>query len=70
MNVDQKLNECQAKIEHDIKVGLADKCMTQQDLASAIGTNIWNVNRAIKGGGGKKLDHVREQIYEKLGIKP
>lgn len=70
MSNEQKLSKYQSKIEHDIKVGLADNCMTQRQLADAIGCSIWNVNRAIKGSAGDKFDGVRNKIYRKLNIKP
>lgn len=70
MSDEQNLAKCQSKIEHDIKVGLADNCMTQRELADAIGCSIWNVNRAIKGSAGDSFDKVRNEIYKKLNIKP
>ncbi|MEY8295006.1 helix-turn-helix domain-containing protein [Limosilactobacillus caviae] len=68
MPVENELEKATANVEKQIKIRLLERDMTQTELASLIGENPQQVNRAIKGNSAPRSVEIRKKIYRVLDM--
>lgn len=68
MPVENELEKATADVEHNIKVKLLDRHMTQAELSRLLNINRQQVNRAIKGDNTPRAIDIRKKIYRVLDM--
>lgn len=68
MPAETDLEKATAEVERSIKIKLLERNMSQVELASLIGENRYQVNRAIKGNNSPRSIEIRKKIYRVLDM--
>lgn len=66
--IELTLVEAKCEVEHEIKLNLMKKNMSQRELADMLNLTRSQISRAIKGGTNPSDIEVRKKIYRVLGM--